>query len=440
MEYFESIQKFFSNTTNKRPLEGVKVVEFAHYILGPNIPRLLAQLGAEVVKVEPPPRGDRWKYASMWGGRGFYKGMRIDYLYLNSNKYFLGLDFRKEEGRRVLLELVKQADVFVENMEPGTLDGYGLGYLQLREVNPRLVYVSATGYGQFGPLHKLPSYDIIGQAESGIMDTTGWEEEVDELYRLPDYPGDWLPSTMAVSAILAALIYRHKTGRGQYIDLSQAASLQRFMYHFVYMSATGKRLRRSGFFDPFAKASGVFKTRDGNYVAIAAMTEGQFKALATAVPGLADAAGDRWKTYRAIAQYVASKGLTEVVETCKKLGVPAQPVMADVDILNDPWRWERGSVVRIRDRLYGEIVVPGPVVKMAGYDLGVRWVARPVGYHNKLVLRRWLGLDSGEVDRLVKRGVLGYWDGQLGNTPPPGWRAEEDPVFQGEKDEVEAGA
>jgi len=436
MDYFRSLQSFFGATANSRPLEGIKVVEFSHYILGPNVPRLLAQLGAEVVKVEPPPRGDRWKYAPMWGGKGFYKGMRIDYLYLNANKYFLGLDFRKEEGYRLLIELVKKADVFVENMEPGTLDRYGLGYLQLREVNPKLIYLSASGYGQFGPLHRLPSYDIIGQAESGIMDTTGWEEdEVDELYRLPDYPGDWLPSTMAVSAVLAALIYRERTGRGQYIDLSQAASLQRFMYHFVYMSASG-RLKRSGFFDPFAPVSGVFKTRDGKYVAIAAMTEGQVKALAGEVAGLVEALGDRWRVFRVVQEWASGKTLEEVLEVGRRLKVPIQPVMTDIDVLRDPWRWERGSVVRINDRLYGEIVVPGPLFKMAGADIGVRWVARPVGYHNKLVLKKWLGYSPEEVDGLVQRDVLGYWDGQPGNMPPPGWKAEEDPVYQGERDEV----
>lgn len=437
MDYFRSLQSFFGATANSRPLEGIKVVEFSHYILGPNLPRLLAQLGAEVVKVEPPPRGDRWKYAPMWGGKGFYKGMRIDYLYLNANKYFLGLDFRKEEGYRLLIELVKKADVFVENMEPGTLDRYGLGYLQLRDVNPRLIYVSASGYGQFGPLHRLPSYDIIGQAESGIMDTTGWEEEaVDELYRLPDYPGDWLPSTMAVSAVLVALIYRERTGRGQYIDLSQAASLQRFMYHFVYMSATGRRLRRSGFFDPFALVSGVFKTRDGRYVAVVAMTEDQVKVLAGEVEGLLEALGDRWRVYKLVQRWVSGKTLEEVLEAGRRLKVPIQPVMTDIDVLRDPWRWERGSVVKIFDRLYGEIVVPGPLFKMAGGDIGVKWVARPVGYHNKLVLKKWLGYKPDEVDELVQRGVLGYWDGQLGNTPPPGWKAEEDPVYQGERDEI----
>ncbi|MEM1598797.1 MAG: CoA transferase [Pyrobaculum sp.] len=435
MDYFKALLTYFNTAEGRRPLEGVRVVEFAHYILGPNIPRILAQLGAEVVKVEPPPRGDRWKYAPMWGGRGFYKGMRIDYLYLNSNKYFLGLDFRKEEGRQILLELVKRADVFVENMEPGTLDRYGLGYLQLKEVNPRLVYVSASGYGQFGPLHKLPSYDIIGQAESGIMDTTGWEEDgVDELYRLPDYPGDWLPSTMAAGAVIAALIYRERSGRGQYIDLSQAASLQRFMYHFVYMSATGKRLRRSGFFDPFARVSGVVKTKDGKYVAVAAMTEAQAKALASVVSGLP--LGDRWGSYEALRRWASQKTLEEVLEAGRRAGVPIQPVLGDWEVLNDPWRWERGSVVKIKDRLYGEVAVPGPLAKIAGVDLNVRWLARPVGYHNKLVLRKWLGVKPGEVDRLVEKGVLGYWDGQLGNMPPPGWKADEDPVFLGERDEV----
>ncbi|MGC9169752.1 MAG: CaiB/BaiF CoA transferase family protein [Thermoproteus sp.] len=442
MSYFGIIENLIKNAGGSPPLEGVKVVEFSHYILGPNIPRLLAQLGAEVIKIEPPPRGDRWKYASMWGGKGFYKGMRIDYLYLNSNKYFVGIDFRKEEGRKLVVELAKRADVFVENMEPGTLDKYGLGYLQLREVNPRLIYVSASGYGNWGPLSKLPSYDIIGQAESGMIDITGWEDGVNEAYRLPDYPGDWLPSTMAVSAIIAALIYRERTGKGQYIDLSQAASMQRFMYHFTYMSLTGSRLKRSGFIDPSAYVSGVFKTADGKFAALAAMTQRQYDALAEVVPGLrglreARDAESLWRKYEAVKAWASGKTLDELLEFGKKAGVPIQPVLNDKEVLDDPWRAERGSVLKIRDRLYGEIVVPGPIVKMSGTPLAVRWVARPVGYHNKLVLTRKLGLPPAEVERLEREGVVGYWDGQLGNMPPPGWSAESDPVFRGEKDEVE---
>jgi crotonobetainyl-CoA:carnitine CoA-transferase CaiB-like acyl-CoA transferase len=208
------------------------------------------------------------------------------------------------------------------------------------------------------------------------------------------------------------------------------------MYHFVYMSATGRRLRRSGFFDPFALVSGVFKTRDGRYVAVAAMTEDQVKALAGEVEGLLEALGDRWRVYKSVQRWVSGKTLEEVLEAGRRLKVPIQPVMTDIDVLRDPWRWERGSVVKIFDRLYGEVVVPGPLFKMVGGDIGVKWVARPVGYHNKLVLKKWLGYKPDEVDELVQRGVLGYWDGQLGNTPPPGWKAEEDPVYQGERDEV----
>lgn len=442
MSYFRLIERLVSSATGDPPLKGIRVIEFAHYILGPNIPRLLAQLGAEVIKIEPPPRGDRWKYASMWGGRGFYKGMRIDYLYLNSNKYFLGVDFKKERGRKLIVELVKTADVFVENMEPGTLDRYGLGYLQLKEVNPKLIYVSASGYGNWGPLSRLPSYDIIGQAESGIIDTTGWEGEVQEAYRLPDYPGDWLPSTMAVSAIIAALIWREKSGKGQYIDLSQAASMQRHMYHFAYMSATGERLRRSGFIDPSAYFSGVFKTSDGRYVAVAAMTEAQYEALAEQVPGLKGLRDKRdldslFVKYKLASPWFSSKSLAELLEFGRRAGVPIQPVLNDEDVLKDPWRAERGSVLKINDRLYGEIVVPGPIVKMSGTPLSVKWVARPVGYHNKLILLKKIGLSEREVEELEREGIIGYWDGQLGNTPPPGWSPENDPVFKGEKDEVE---
>ncbi|MEM3326793.1 MAG: CoA transferase, partial [Thermoproteus sp.] len=250
------------------------------------------------------------------------------------------------------------------------------------------------------------------------------------------------PSTMAVSAILAALIYRERTGRGQYIDLSQAASMQRFMYHFTYMSITGSRLKRSGFIDPSAYVSGVFKTADGKFVALAAMTERQYDVLAEAVPGLRGLRDTRdpeslWKKYEIVRSWASSKRLDELLDFGKKAGVPIQPVLNDKEVLDDPWRAERGSILKIKDRLYGEIVVPGPIVKMSRTPLVVRWVARPVGYHNRLVLLHKLGLSKAEVERLEREGVVGYWDGQLGNMPPPGWKAEEDPVYMGEKDEVE---
>jgi len=287
-------------------------------------------------------------------------------------------------------------------------------------------------------MSRLPSFDVAAQGVAGVAMKTGWED-VDEFYKLPDYFGDYLPSMYAVFAVLSALYYREITGKGQYIDISQCESLMRFMYDFTYFSVTGEEIGKTGNMDPASVPSGIFRTKDGKFVAISILTTQQFEALKSLIPQLKD--GDRFMKERAkelnriVARWVEEKHLEEILELAKKYRFPASPVLDDKEVASDSWRWERGSILKINDRLLGEIPVTGPIVAMSSTPGKIKWLGRPVGYHNRLVLKKWLGMSDKEIEELEREGVIGYWDEMPGTAPPVTWDAEKDEVFWGEKDE-----
>lgn len=436
-DYFSFIESIIKNGEKRdEPLKGLKVVEVTHFIFGPNVGRILAQFGAEVVKIETPGEGERFRIGAVFGR--FYKKCNLVYGIVNANKYFIAADARNAKAREIIFELVRRADVFIENLRAGLADAMGIGYLQVRKVNPKIIYLSCSGYGQYGPLSKAPSFDVAAQGVSSVALKTGWED-VDEFYKLPDYFGDYLPSMIAVFAVLSALYYREKTGKGQYIDVSQTECLLRFLYDLTYYSLTGEEIGKTGNIDPTASPSGIFKTSDGKFVAIAVLTEKQFKALAELIEGLENE--DRLKKERIlelnekVEKWVANHSLEELLEIAKKKSIPISPVLNDVEIFEDPWRWERGSIVKVKDRLIGEVPAPGPFAIMSATPGKIKWISRPVGYHNRLILKKWLGLSDEEIEKLEKEGVIGYWDEMPGMAPPPTWKEDEDPVFKGEKDE-----
>jgi len=441
MSYFKYVESLVSKA-NVEPLRGIRVVEVTHFVFGPNVGRYLALLGAEVIKVEPPGEGDRFRTAAIWGR--YYKRASPYFLVQNANKYFVAADIRDREGREVVYRLVKNADVFIENLRAGLADQQGIGYFQLSSINPRLIYVSCSGFGQFGPLSRVPSFDVAAQGVAGIARSTGWPD-VDEFYKLPDYFGDYLPSLIAVTAVLTALYYRSKTGVGQYIDISQTESLLRFFYELTYYSLTGKEIGKTGNVDPTASPSGIFKTADGKYVAIAILNDAQAKALAQASGVEEFAKYDHLRRLepkvledlnKRLADWVGRRKLDEVMEAARAYGFPAAPVLNDVEVTFDRWRWSRGTVEFVNDRLYGRVAVVNMPTVFSKIKPKVKWLGRPVGYHNRLILRR-LGYSKHEIEALIGKGVVGYWDNVPGAMPPPTWDPDKDPVFQGERDEVD---
>lgn len=443
-DYFEYVKKLFKSSEEKRdpPLKGIKVIELTHYIYGPTVGRVLAQFGAEVIKIEPPGEGDRFRLGAVW--MRMHKKGNLHFLAMNANKYFMTLDMRSPKAREILFKLIEKADVFVENLRAGLLDELGLGYLHVSKVNPRIIYVSCSGYGQYGPLSRAPSFDVSAQGVIGLAMKSGWPD-VDEFYKLPDYFGDYFPAMVAVAAVLAALYHREKSGRGQYIDISQAESLFRFFYDITYLSLTGEEIGKTGNMDPLSITSGIFSTKDGKFVAVAIMDEEQLSAISKVMGvDLVNAYKSRFRSKECmnelndlISKWVSSKTLDEVLACAKTYGFPASPVLTDLEVYKDPWRWERGSVIEFNDRIYGKVHIPGIPIHMSATPAKTKWLARPVGYHNKLILKKWLGYSDEEIAKLEKEGVIGYWDQHPGMCPPDTWSLDNDPVFRGEKDEYE---
>ncbi|MEM2465604.1 MAG: CoA transferase [Candidatus Bathyarchaeia archaeon] len=419
-------------------LEGIRVIDMTHVIYGPATAMLLAQFGAEVIKVEQLHIGDEFRGATFWGK--YIRHASPFYLYLNQNKYFISIDVKTPEGKEIIYKLAKISDVFIENFAPGTTHAWGIGYTQLSKINPRIIYLSESTYGQYGPLRFYPGFDLLAQAASGVAAITGIPG-TDKYFKLPDYLGDFLPAWTGFISILAAIYYREKTGRGQYIDLSQCDVLMRAIPHYTYFSITGNELERSRH-DPCMVPSGIFKTRDEKFVAICAPTNKEFKAICRAI-GREDLLKnerfnnvfERLKPENAqvineiVEKWVSSLTLDEVIELAEKYCFSAAQVMDEVQIANDPWRWKRGSIIAIDDAMYGKLIMPGPAFQMSETPGRTKWAARPVGYHNKYVLMELLGLSEEEVKELESKGVIGYWDERPGLVPPSYYDIANDPIF-----------
>ena len=280
-DYFSFVNQLFNSSKiweKPEVLKGIRVLELTHAIFGPQVGRVLAQFGAEVIKVEEPWDGDLFRTATVWSR--YWKHSNIMFHVMHANKYFVAINLKKEKGRELIKKLAKISDVVVENFRAGLAEAWGIGYTQLSKVNPKIIYLSCSGYGQWGPLRFFPSVDLVAQSMAGVATLTGFPGQT---YKLPDYYGDFLPGMFGVISVLTALYYREKTGKGQYIDLSQAECLMRVMHNFTYLSITEKEIGCTGNIDPTMSPSGIFKTKDGKFIALAIATDEQFYKLLEAM-------------------------------------------------------------------------------------------------------------------------------------------------------------
>ena len=449
-DYFSSTAKLFDlSKIKKKPevLKGIRVLDFSHVVFGPNAAKLLALYGADVIKVELPFHGEMWRGAAYWGK--YWKHSNPIFHFLHQNEYFIAVDLKK--GKDLIYKLAKISDVVVENLAPGTVEAWGIGYSQLSKINPKIIYLSCSTYGQFGPLRFFPGWDLLAQAASGVVSLTGYPG-TDKYYKLPDYLGDYVPSYVGAIAVLIALYHRRKTGKGQYIDLSQSEVLMRLLYNYTYSTIKGKELERTGNIDPTMAPSGIFKTRDGKFIALAIPTDKQFKALCKAM-NREDLGGKREfkralerlkpknaeKLNNILKGWIGLKDAIEIIDLAKEHGFPAAEVMDDLSICNDEWRRQRGSVFVFNDEMYGNFVMAGPSAMLSKTPGRTKWLARPLGYHNRYVFKKLLGLSEREIRELEKKRIVGYWDERVGLKPPVYYDIGKDPVFnyKGEKHETE---
>ena len=435
--YFEWAAELFERSQifdKPEALKGVRVLELTTLILGPSTADFLGEFGAEVIKVELPPGGDTMRYVSPRGT--FWKNASLGFFPENHSKHHVAIDLHKEEGKALFTRLAARADVMVENFRAGTLDSWGIGYRDLSAVNPRLVYVANSGFGQWGPFsHGRASYDAVAQTVSGMIGITGFPGRPPITCGI--FIGDWFGALMAATAALIALHHRRRTGEGQFIDYAQSEGLIRSLdWTWLYAGLTGREREPIGNQDRALGAADIVRCRDG-FAAVVAVTDAEFRGLCHAMgtPALAD--DPRYSTLaarlepahgaailRQVAEWAADLGRADVEALGEKHGFAAARVATSRDRYEDAHLRARAAVWDHEDGLYGDMVEQGPAPKLSATPGRIRWAARPVGWHNEHVFRTVLGLSPSEIQELTAKGVIGRWAERVGAKPPDGVAAD----------------
>jgi crotonobetainyl-CoA:carnitine CoA-transferase CaiB-like acyl-CoA transferase len=394
------------------PLTGIRVVDYSHFLAGPFLSRCLAAMGADVIKVERPKAGDAGRAHAY-----FVKGQSGYFIQQNMGKRGLCINLKDKRGLDLMHRLVEKADVFVENYRPGTLDKLGLGYAELSQLNPRLVYCSVSAFGHTGPNSSRPGFGLIAEALSGAMAQVGVPGEAPPLLRMP--LADMYTGIHGVAAVCAALYGRVTSGKGQHIDMALYDCMVSMHDYAVqcYTLSGGKEIpAQSGHDLPTSTLYGVFPAGDG-YLVIAAQVDDAWRRLALLIGGEALAADTRFhtpdgrnKNRDAILPLVrawtmAQGSVKACIAALDKVEVPCAPVQRIDEVLADPQIKARGMIVEQDHPVLGRIRMPNLPFRFSDCDISPRSTAPLMGQHNGDIARE-LGFDGAEVEAMVADGVL----------------------------------
>ena len=397
-----------SNATKARPLDGIRVLDLSRVLAGPHCSRLLHDLGAEVIRVEPP-EGDLTRFATMRKN-----SLSAYFVQQNVGKKNVSLDLSKPEGVDVVLRLVPHADVFLENFRPGVLERLGLGYDAVSNVNPRIVYMSISGYGQKTPWKDRPAYAPTVHAEMGWLEVVARGRE-EPPYHDPNSHADVYSGVYAAVGVLAALHHRERTGAGQHVDMAMAEALLCATEH-IAAEHIQERKRPAHFDDPHP----MFQMRDGRYVTISAdfAPRGSFAMWCNAMgrddlkddPRFAeevDRRANRDELHQIIEDWVLTFDDVEALDTELRR---ARLVMGVVRTLTEAaatdWAKSRGATVDVSDRGDGSFTVPNTPWRFSETTSGAHGEPAYRGEHNREILKELAGLSDDEVDKLEADGIL----------------------------------
>jgi len=394
------------------PLADLRVVEMGVLLAGPFCGQLLADFGAEVIKIEQPGSGDPMRE---WG-REKSHGKSLWWPVVARNKKSVTLNLREAKGQELARALIARADVLVENFRPGTLERWGLGPEALHAADPRLVVARVTGFGQTGPYASQAGYGAIGEAMGGLRYVVG--DPGSPPSRMGISIGDSLAATYAALGVLMALHHRSASGRGQVVDSSIYESVLAMMESLVPEYQVGGYVReRTGAILPNVSPSNVYPTADGAMLLIAANQDTVFRRLAQAMQRPELAEDPRYATHSARGEHqnalddlIAGWTRSQAAEPLRALlvehGVPVGKIYRAPEMLEDPHFAARQSIVRVPHPQWGEIAMQNAAPKLSETPGRVVSAGPELGQHNEEVYGELLGLSSGQIADLAQRGII----------------------------------
>jgi crotonobetainyl-CoA:carnitine CoA-transferase CaiB-like acyl-CoA transferase len=402
-----------ANSGRRHVLDGFTVLDFTQFVAGPTVTKLMAEMGAEVIKVEFAPDGDRCRSVA------YVKNQRSGYfVQQNRGKMSLCVDVRTDAGKALLRELIPTVDVVVENFAPGVIGRLGFDYENVHQLNPKIIMCSVSTFGQTGPLANDPGYDYIGQAYAGVTWLSGEEGG-------PHYPpmlavGDVSTGVHALAAIACALLHRDRTGEGQYLDISLLDAY--FHYHDLnvqMVSASGGEVKpqRTGMHYAALCPAGIFKGREG-YLFVFAWLDHHWLKFCEIIkrpelgtdPRFSDN-GSRLRNRSHVIEIIEGwlaqlPNIETAVQMLREARIPSAPILTVEQAMNHPHLIERQTVQTVHDRLLGDFQVPGFPLRFSAFPERLELEAPLLGEHNTKILTERLGYTVEQVGRLAQQGVL----------------------------------
>lgn len=398
------------DNTYKGALSGVKILDLTRVLAGPACTMMLADMGAEVIKIEVPGKGDDSRAFSP-----FQNGVSAYFINMNRNKKGITLNMKSPEGKKIFTEMLKKADIVVENYRPGVMERLGFGYEDIKKINPGIIYGAVSGYGHTGPYSQRPGYDAIGQATSGLMSTTGFPETGPTRVGTP--MADYLAGLSAAVAILGALHYKEKTGIGQKVDIalmdSAIASMQVIQTYYLVEGRLPSRIGNR--YESNYPTDG-YPTSDGN-IMVSAANDKLWQAMARAI-GREDLA-DNEKTHsnkerllnwpyirEEILKWTTTHTTAEAVDVLVSAGVPAASINDISQVVADPQTKDREMFVDIEHPVAGKMKMTGSQLKLSETPVQYVKTAPSLGEDNEAVYGEWLGFTPEDIARYREEGVL----------------------------------
>lgn len=396
----------------KLPLQGVRVLEVGTLLAGPFCGHLLADFGAEVIKIEPPGKGDPMR---KWGQK--YKGESLWWPLLSRNKKCITLNLKEAKGQEIFCELVRKSDVGIENFRPGTLERWNISYDRMKSINERFILVRVSGYGQTGPYKDRAGFGSVAEAFGGLRYITGYPDRPPT--RVGISLGDSLAGTFGAMGALMALYHRDvQNGSGQVIDIGIYEAVFKMMESIILdYKYLGLVRERTGSILPGVSPSNIYPTRDKQYVVIAANADSVFSRLAECMCKPELAKDSHFDTHEArgthmedldkiISEWTQTQDSKKLIDLLSESGVPAGPICSAAEIIEDPHYWAREMLLSFSDPRLGKMIIPGIVPKLSDTPGQVNWLGPALGQHNQEIYRDLLDFDDQHYKSLEAEGIL----------------------------------